>query len=166
VKRNLAIILAICLLLACAGCAKKVKHAAGDIQKIEVRPVAHGDESRVFTFDFDAGLWTEWYALEVMPFDFAGSIGENGAWQTHEMSEKRIADFLAAAEETGFLDWDETYAGGSVMDGTVWELVITFADSLTQDIYCFHAYPLTWDDMAAAFYNLTKTQILEPIGRK
>jgi len=156
---------ALCALLLFAGCAKKTAHTTQDIQTIVVMPVAHGEENRVFTFDFAASTWTEWHSLAVMPFDFPGTIGETAAWQEHELSEKRIADFRAAAQEAGLLDWDETYTGGSVMDGTVWEITITFTDGASQTTACFHAYPMTWDDLGQAFYDLTKTQILEPIAR-
>ena len=162
-RNALGLMLALCIMLACVGCGKKNRYTMADVQTIVVKPIAYAEENHIFTFDFAAGTWMEWYSLDVMPFDFPGSIGETGAWRVHEMPAKRVSNFLTSAEEAGFLDWRDAYTGGSVLDGTVWEITITFTDGKTKTISCFHAYPMTWDDMGKAFYDLTKLQLLEQV---
>ena len=159
-------VLGLCLLLLFSGCGKKTVHTESDILSIVVKPIAYGEESRIFTFDFEVGIWTEWYSADVMPYDFAGNISEAGAYQEHEMSPKSMEDFRNAAAEAEFLNWKDSYTGGATMDGMIWEIVITFAGGETKTISCFHAYPMTWDDMGEAFSDLANMQILESVENR
>ena len=82
-----------------------------------------------------------------------------------DLEDDRIADFLSAVKDYGFLSWKEEYLPkGIIHDGHQWGIVIVFSDGTEKGIYGDNRYPDTWDEMSIAYEDLTG-HIIFGVGR-
>lgn len=76
------------------------------------------------------------------------------------ISDDSIKEFLNAARENGFENWEEEYMDTSIKDGHQWGITISFSNGIKKEIKGSNEYPYTWNKMLAAFKNLTGENIL------
>ena len=129
--------------------------APDSIAQVEVRWVYLMSNTRKFKIDLARkNLWTYEGPRRVSDlFDgylFAGRL-----------SDEKITDFLEAAEEYGFADWEGEYEYILIMEA-YWSVTVLFADGTERVSFGNGAgsFPEHWSEMRDAFEALTGMDIL------
>jgi len=76
------------------------------------------------------------------------------------LDDEDIAVFARESARFGLTKWEESYVDPGICDGHQWGMIIYFADGEKMESHGSNAYPETWDDMNAAFSELTGENIL------
>lgn len=76
------------------------------------------------------------------------------------LSDNAMEEFIDAAMENGFCDWENEYDNLNIDDGHQWGITLDFSDGTKKEMTGSNAYPDTWNEMLTAFVNLTGENVL------
>lgn len=119
-----------------------------EISQIQVYHSGFGVRTVEYWINLENGRLFEVFSGECEPL-FIKDLGND-----------EIQVFLRESARFGLTQWEERYVDPGICDGHQWGITIYFADGEKMESRGSNAYPETWDDMNAAFNELTGENVL------
>jgi len=150
-KKTVSIILVLLFLFLGASCIKHDKYGTyqKEIDVIYVEQMHVGRYTTNCKIDLKEKKFYE-YATDYEGFEFVS-----------DLDEEDIGGFIRRSARNNLTGWKEEYIDPNIEYGHEWKIQIHFADGKEKKSYGSNKYPYNvYKNMAAAFHDLTDTEIL------
>ena len=146
------------LIFACAGsCFDSYQK---DIDRIYISHSSFGEADIEYKIDFVSRTFWK-YTSGPERYEKRDESSENeGFVFVCDLDAGKTEIFLTDSAGYGLTRWKSSYFDENIMDGHQWKMIIVYADSEQISVSGSNKYPQTWNEMNAAFKELTGEDIL------